>query len=282
MSVNADLLIVGNYGAKLSGHRLEVWFNFTKDLDRDGKNFYGGSATTVLLDGKEALDPYRALTPWLYMFHDHEKRCMQIDQLQFWDEQSNAKLGCPINMLGLSYELESHSKDKNVVSITIISSPFRHNYKGTNTNYCLRRTITLHVTSDLLAEELSVECLGADNVNFIPKFSVRYFSYVAWGNKEPQFYWDKGNPYFAVGHPTGPGPYPGYGFVSNTSIQSINSPAPNYPFPSLSQNSFSWALSPSKAVTCWHLFMYSGNFEARVRDSWTALKNQVDWRVSHA
>ena len=79
------LIVVGKRGIKFVNDRLEAWINLAADPENEGRNWYAGSATSVLLDGKEMLDPFKAELPSFYMCHDREKRCMQIDRLQLWD-----------------------------------------------------------------------------------------------------------------------------------------------------------------------------------------------------
>jgi hypothetical protein len=284
MTAETNLLIVGNYGAKLIGQRLEVWFNFARDLDRDNHNYHTGCATSIRLDGKEELDPFYAELPWLYMSHDLEKRCMQIDQVQFWDEQGITPISLPINLIDLPYELQSQSNDGDVVSIHIASAPFELDLGKGYACYRFHREIALHATSDILTEEVSVQPMDVTGNAIIPNFSVRYFSYIAWRASVPNYYWNPDTPnYFAVGYSKGPGPYPGYGFASNVATQCLNHPVSDYLFPEQAGNTFSWTLAPCKGATCWHLFMRheKGNFQSRISNSWEALKEQARGRIVH-
>lgn len=281
MPNSTGLLSIGNYGAKLWGKRLEVWFNFARDLNRDNKNWYAGSATTVLLDRKEELDPYQGQIDFMYKCHHHEKRCMQIDQLQFYDDKTLEPIGAPMNMLQYPYTLQNQSVTDDLVSIDITSAPFELEYPAnTRTRYRLCRSITLHAESDMLAEQLSVEHADMPARAVVPSFSARYYAFIFW-RCMPTF--SVSPNYFSVGFSDGRwGPSPGYGFTSGVNIQGVNHPLWNDAIFERTDNAFSWTLAPCKSTTCWHLFMRwpheNDTFESRITACWLALKAELSRR----
>jgi hypothetical protein len=269
---NNDVIVIGNHGAKFINQRLDLWFNLAPDPENDGKNWYAGSATSVLLDGKEELDPFTAEISWLYLAQDREKRCMQVDWVQLWDRQARMPVGSPINIYDRPYELLSESTTAEEVAITIASAPFEQDYPGENGTaiFRLHRTIRLHRNSDLLTEELSIRKPENSSQKIdTPYFTAHYFSYIAFHSR-PEVYWNPDSPnYFAVGCSGGFGPFPGYGFASDVDIMELNHPANDFPYEQDRINTFAWKLAPCKLAKCLHLFMRyePHNFGDRVKDS---------------
>ena len=244
------LMVVKGRGVKFINSHLEAWFNLIPEPDNDGKDWYAGSATSVVLDGKEILDPFKAELRWLYMFHDHEKRCMQIDRIQLRDSVSGQILPEEIYLFDRPYELISEDRTPDHIQVTIASAPFEYNYRSsvaeTRRLRCrLYRVITLYADADYLLEELSIKgtpdgaIMGTADV--IPEFAARYYTHINTGLEQPQL--SSAVHWLAAGSRWDPCPW--YGFAAAVPVKLVTS----------GYYSFFSELAPCKSAKCLHLFM---------------------------
>lgn len=224
-------------GAKFINDKVELWLNFDCKLDNYGE-FYAGAITSLLIEKKEFLDPVNAELPFMYMFHDREKRCMQIDTIQLFSP--NDQLNLPISLFNSSYEYHSHYREDDMVSMIILSCPIYSN----NRIFRLKRKISLPDNSSCLIEEVT---LIGDNVSLeeIPDFSLSYYSHVHSRLEPLKMYVNDNlkNGFIMSYEQSIPKVF--YQFYSNVVIDER---------PEERINSFSWRLSKTKKVINVHSF----------------------------
>ena len=245
-------------GCGLDSGKLRVWFNLIpspEDYDDDW-NWYAGSATSVLVDGKEMLeyfinDEVPLNFPPSWMRHDPQKRCMQIDKIQVWDK-INKVWSAPYNLFDQSYEFISSTIGAVGVSITVASTPLRYNEAKDNNQCRLYRVISLFKDADYILEDLYLHKVEGNSKDDQLEFKVHYFTFM-------DLYF---RPQLIV-HPSGRKfvmmsclvPYPAYGFMSNITIESgIDCPTRDFPEWPNKYKTFSWGLSPCKSAQCYHTF----------------------------
>jgi len=274
-----ELIDVADRGVKLINDRLQLWFNLVPDPENDGKNWYAGSTTSALLYDREMLDPLKADLPWLYMCHDREKRCMQIDQIQLYDSLGKGKLGQPAQLFSKPYRLiaksepvQSGSVQPEFIEITVASSPFECINPvggGMRRLECeLHRVIRLAAEASYLDEELSIHVKpGAEpgTESVAPCFALRYYAHInpGWAGLSVR----KSEDAHAVVAGANWGACPAYGFWCDAHIDLTL----DQDFSSL------WAsLSPCKSLRCRHLFTrYVGLTEALNATSRESLAGRV-------
>ena len=260
------LIIVDTRGVKFINEHLEVWINLAADPENDGRNWYAGAATSVLLHGKEMLDPFTAELFWRYMCHHQEKRCMQIDQVQLWDAGGTKKLGAPVDLAKTPYRLVRHSRDVDPSCINAtLAAPFEVTYalKGQIHGITceLHRAISLATDADYLNEELSLEVLSGTERTVTeaskPRFAVRYYTYINTDlPTEPTVPKDV----FVARSEWWPNPL--YGFASDVPIEALEPKG----------QSFSFQLSAARSATCVHFFARHGIAATSRLTAATALK----------
>ncbi len=248
---------------KLINNRLEVVLELFPDPSNSYRDWFAGSASSVLLDGRQFLDEFNALLS----LSDYEKRCMQIDKLFYADGQQISALAGIINR---PYELISQSSGPIRATVTIASSIFNYNYSNPNTGKhisgkCrLYRTISMYNDAEYLVEELrlrEVSAAGKDRKGYmnIP-FGVRYFSYIDFGldryrlNPVPEWL-VMGSNWF---------PFPGYGFATNTAVRSFQNPHLSFPDNGNRHKTFSWELHPEQNAKCLHFFAHNSLDELQI------------------
>jgi hypothetical protein len=256
-----QLIDVGDRGVKFINDRLQVWFNLVPDPENDGKNWYAGSTTSALLYDKEILDPKNADTPWLYMCHDREKRCMQIDQIQLYDSLGKGKLGQPAQLFSKPYRLiaksgpvQPGSVQPGFIEITVASSPFECIYPvggGMRRLECeLHRVIRLAAEASYLDEELSIHVKsGAEpgTESVAPCFAVCYYAHINAGEKWGLLVLSSEDAHAVVAGGNWarpPGGVLSYGLVCDARIEDLR----------WDSSSVSVLLSPRKSLGCRHLF----------------------------
>lgn len=179
----SQLLVIEDRGVKFINDYLQVWFNLVPDPENDGRNWYAGSATSALLDNREILDPVRADALWLFMCHDREKRCMQIDQIQLYHSGGSEELGKPVQLSDKAYHLVANSErvEPEFVELTV-AVPLSEDIdpvtqKKLPPKYELYRAIRLEAEANYLDEKLSIHAApGAGSV--APWFAVRYYAHI--------------------------------------------------------------------------------------------------------
>ena len=246
-----QLIDVDERGVKFINDRLKVWFNLVPDPENDGKNWYAGSTTSALLYDREILDPHRADLPWLYMCHDREKRCMQIDQIQLYDSLGKGKLGQPAQLFSKPYRLIAKSEpvQPGFIEITVASPPFECIYPvggGMRRLECeLHRVIRLAAEASYLDEELSIHVKsGAEpgTESVAPRFAVRYYAHINAGWADLSVHKSDDAHAFVAGADWGA--CPAYGFGCDARIADLTW-----------DSSRVWALlSPCKSLRCRHSF----------------------------
>jgi hypothetical protein len=244
------LTVVDNRGVKFINDHLKVWFNLVPDPENDGKNWYAGSATSALLDNREILDPVKADCLWLYMCHDREKRCMQIDQIQLCESPNSKELGDPARLSDKEYQLidQSVRVEPEFVEITVASSPFQCTYpvggEMAQLTCELRRVIGLKAEASCVYEKLSIHVEpGAEPE---PCFAVRYYAHLntGWGGLTG---YGRAQAFVAG---TDWGARSAYAFGCNACIDELKLDSSNV-----------WALvSPCKSLRCWHVFSREADF----------------------
>ena len=239
-----QLTVVDNRGVKFINDHLEVWFNLVPDPENDGKNWYAGSATSALLDNREILDPVKADCLWLYMCHDREKRCMQIDQIQLCESPNSEELSDPVWLFDKEYHLidQSVRVEPEFAEITVASSPFQCAYvvggEMAQLTCELQRVIGLEAEASCVYEKLSIHVKSGAEPE--PCFAVRYYAHINTG-------WGGLTVYgrvqaFVAG--TNWGARSAYAFACNARIAELKCGPSKV-----------WAwVSPCKSLQCWHAF----------------------------
>jgi hypothetical protein len=265
-------------GVRFVNSRLIVWLNLVPDPENDGRNWFAGAATSVQLDRQEILDPFRA-AHGEWMGQDPEKRCLQIAELQLPGLPHPKSPYYRVNLCDRPYRLVSHASGAVRARITIASAPFDYMGADPVTGHnrhliCeLYRVISLYAGTDYLVEELFVkgkpkgqeDRIAGDPEVVNLNFAAQYFSHMDMGLR-PHIYQIFHAPgWFAVG--TSEAPNPGYGFVSNLSVDTLTYPHEEH------SSCFSWQLLPGKFAKCVHLFMRSQSeeFDTRTGRCWNEL-----------
>jgi hypothetical protein len=257
--INLDVISDANQvrGLKFINSRLELYFNLTPNLNEQRQTWYAGSATSVLLDNKEIISAF-----YEGMFHNDEKRCMQLDFIDTFRPPWEGQLQQKESFIDKPYHLVSKSVGPIRASVTIASQPFDYSYLDPLTGQVcamhgkLYRIISLYAGANYLTENLFVKGLPYRDrgqkshiyLHFIP----HYFSYLDYFQLEISSFESAPN-WFAAYNSVRP--FRGYGFATDRHIDSILNPHPDYPEVGTEFNSFSWKLLPSREANCLHLFM---------------------------
>lgn len=254
----------------LRNNRLEIRFELQPEPFDDGRGWYAGAVTKVLLDGQEILDAFREQVEW--MGEDVEKRCMQLDHLQLLSRNSKEIAHEPCDLIRSPYEIVSGFAGPARAVVTVASRRFSYRpggaraREGDRREFRLYRVISLYRGVNYVTEELGVYgSPGARSKGQRPVslgFRTRYFSYMDMGpdqdivpGQEPKW--------FAVGSNEW-SPFPGYGFASEADLSPtsetdpslVANPHPDFPQEGHASKTYSWKLSapPGKALRCLHLF----------------------------
>jgi hypothetical protein len=268
-------------GVKLRNSRLEVYFNLLPSVEEDNRKWYAGSATSVQLDQKEMLDPFKAEMDW--MGHDPEKRCMQIDRITLhyapWEMIHHQE----VVLIDKPYKFIHGSYGSVRATFTIASIPFGYTYSDPVTQNkiyfeCqLYRIISLYADADYLLEELFVKAKPvkagksvSKAVNFF--FTACYFMSTYMGHN-PHLYWFENVPDWLAFGSKSSKPFPGYGFSCDVHIGSVAHPPRDFPDMDNWEKALSWELEPCKLARCSHLFMRNqeGVLTSRAGHSWYEL-----------
>lgn len=257
-------------GVKLVNNRLAIWLNLVPAPEDDQRNWYAGSATSVLLDGKEILDSFREI---LWLEHDPEKRCMQIDLLQLPGLDGDPSFGQSVCLFNQPWRLMFQNSGPVRAVVTIASSPFDYGERVCQ----LYRTISLYTGADYVIEELFIKGSsrigqetnqGSQETKNL-EFKARYFAHMDMGldAKIHRFFVPD---WFAVGSDWPP--HPGYGFATDVHAGPVASfYSDQYlPDPPDKSKRFCWELLPGNSAKCLHLFMrgQKGGFDSRIGKAW--------------
>ncbi len=263
-------------GVKLSNGKLSVWLNLIPVLEESApeesenkRNFYAGSATSVLIGNREMLDFFRSEEEGVlfppskpyWMNHDLEKRCMQLDKIQLWDK-IHEKWSDSYQLFDKTYEIISHSIDPRGVSIKMASSPFGFSDSDNKSQYRLYRIITLRKDTNYVEEDLYVskvelsankpqptsDIMGKEQLT---QFKAHYFTFIDL-HFCPELVMHRLNQGFAMVSLQHPHPY--YVFMSNVGLDHHEHPTTDYPDKSKDDNTFSWVLSGGQYAKCLHGF----------------------------
>jgi hypothetical protein len=253
-------------GVKLRNEILDVWINLVPAPWGDERSWFAGAVTSVVMKNgpcsHEALDAF----DWLY--HDPEKRILQVDRLRLpcaaWDSGDFQEVA----VFDQPYELIAQSAGPVRATVTLASTPFYYIYTslGNPTRQkliCrLFRVLSLYAGTDQIQEELFVrgspdgDLTGKQAVDLT--FVASYFSYLRMqgGLRISRF---KTIPdWFAVtsGHLAIAQKFHGYGFATDVHASPVEYPLAGYPVPDAAENAFSWSLYPCKAAKCLHRFTF--------------------------
>jgi len=255
-----DLQVRGGktFGVSLGNNRLRVWLNLLPICgpDKMEDNWYGGSATSVHLDGLEMLDSFRAQLLENWQGHDPEKRCMQVDTVQI-ESRTNHSNFETVSIYNLPYNLVRYSGGPVRACVTIASPPFRCNLSTLRrptpqeSELQLYRVISLCPNETFLTEEIYLQ---ARNVSGRPvaseepvRFNVHFFSQMDMGKEDDIIHRAADNAsWFAVGSVWLP--RPGYGFAATTEVERPTRTGTD-------RNRFQWHTKPATSLKCLHLFL---------------------------
>jgi len=229
-------------GVKFINDKIEFWFNFDSKLDDDVPDVFAGAITSLIYNGKygkrEFLDPVNAEVPFMYMFHDRYKRCMQVDEIKLFHNNDN--LGIPIKLYSSSYEYHSHYRKDDMVSVVVLSYPF---YSGDKI-FRLRRVISLLDCYPCIVENVSLIDTEYPELES-PDFSLSYCSHInSRGLPLAVSRHDKLHNGFIVSYNESI-PSNMYFFNSNTRMERMPKDNPSF---------FSWTLDRTKCVVNVHSF----------------------------
>ena len=252
-------------GLIFCNERLNIFFNLVPEKDYEWEEWYSGSATSVLLDGKEIMD----IGDWLY--HDKEKRCMQIDKITIpsapWDKAPDNN----IHIYNKSYRIISINDNRpNRVSVTIATEPFDYVFVNPldGSQSCvpvsLYRIISLGRYADYVNEKIFIKPCHSDFNSKLKKillrFKARYFSYINIGYNTKIYYFSGVPDWFAIGNNEFP-PYNGYGFATDVHNETVINPHPNFPNATNAYNSYSWLTGEGREINCIHHFSHYEPFK---------------------
>ncbi len=253
-------------GLKLLNDRIAVWINLVPAPWGNGRNWFAGSATTVELgkkdERKEVLDAHT----WL--FHDPEKRAMQLDRLRLscpaWDPTTCQEF----TLFDRPYSLVHHCRGPVRATVTLASDPFDYLFtdlrsKAPSKLVCrLFRVLSLYAGADYVVEELYVRG-GPDGRGSREavdlSFTAHYFSYLRMRGGLRISRFEHIPDWFAVtsGKLAVEQKFHGYGFATDVHASPVASPSPGFPTSEGSENTFSWESFPCRRAKCLHLFMFA-------------------------
>lgn len=248
----------GQQGLKLSDRavnpRLQMWLNNRALLDNPASNWFAGSATSVLLDGREVLDQSNN-----WQAHDPDKRAMQVDQLVLTNPAWADTPYQYAQMYNTQYELVAPPNVGPVrVNFTIRSNEFNYNYTDPdNTPHTLQcrlyREFNLYANTQYVMEDMYVRAHDGTDYRLPLTFAPRLLAHLA---LEPAsvLRYDQNPSWFAVR--ANNWPHNAYGFATDGQVVSFNR---------MSERHFVWQLNFAQRFRCLHNFM-RGTWAA---DSWT-------------
>lgn len=245
----------GTRGIKLFNRRLELWFNLLAGLNNDTQNWYAGSATTVLLDGREFLDTTQVdsdgVDHWLN--HDMDKRCMQIDQLQLMRPAWEVTIDEQAALYNGQYQLVQRSCGPVRATFSVASSPFYYNFfdpvvgKECNMTCRLHRVVSLYAGAQYVMEEMCVRgTIGGEGKSEAAvklNFSPRFLAHLAM-NQASINHFNQTPDWLTIGSEAPSSA--GYGFAADMETRSIFRQSDRH---------FLWDLAFCKDLRCVHLFM---------------------------
>jgi hypothetical protein len=280
------------HGVQLKNSRMTIWLNLIPEPFGDGRDWFSGAASSIVLDGEEILDAFQALHGW--KGHDPEKRALQLNRVMLSRPAWEETLSDNIALFNKPYRFVSKSTTSRVRASVTIAQPFSYKYRDlTNSSdielKCeLYRIISLYAQSDFIIEELYIQGSldnGGKPIIFPLTFAAHYFLYMNMGYNPAIYSFPDIPDWFAIGFPWGQPigfpwnpefvipsrePHPGFGFATDVHAGTVEYPHPDFPDAPTRNRTFSWWLHPAKAAKCLHLFMrgHPAGFDARIGHYW--------------
>jgi hypothetical protein len=256
----------GEHRVTLSNERLKLRFELSPAPWDDGRNWYAGSATTVLLkpDSPDGTVPVLDMLDSFNWFdvHDLEKRCMQVDRVRLSLPAWSREPWVDFDPVRLPYRLLSVSEGPVRASVCVASSPFSYSYAEPRggqprTVSCrLRRLISLYRDANYATDELSVRATqpGGDPLDLF--FKARYFMRMDLGRdgKPSRHFriWD----WFGICSDYSP--RPAFGFATDAHCSPVLQGPDDYPYHHNKDKVFSWELERADWALCLHIFSRCG------------------------
>lgn len=280
LACNPEGPVGGEYRVTLSNGLLSLRFELTPSPWGDWRDWYAGSATTVLLE-QEAPGPYIWVKDMLDAFnavsdHDPEKRCMQVDRVRLSLPASEPEAEADFSLIDRPYTLLSCSPGPVRASVCVASAPFEYRYRDPRGGEAralpcrLRRVVSLYRGANFVVDELSVVAAGG-GAGRAPAglfFRARYFMQMDLGLvASPSRHcriWD----WFGISSDWEP--LTAFGFATDAHCgQVVQAPA-DYPHPEKNHKAFSWELERADRALCVHLFSRCDGrgIEARAGSAW--------------
>lgn len=270
----------GRTAFSLANDCIQIWMSLAPAEGRPP--WYTGAATSVTINVQKnpfVRGPYLfTLQEWVDILdaylgvmtpddHDPEKRCMQIDRLCLslpaWEPAP-----CQyVDVLGLTFRVDSVSTGPVRTSVAIASDPFPYVFhdpsdgKERRLSLELHRVFSLQHGADHVFEEISLRPAAEQDASVTPglarlpvHFVARYFACMDMG-LEPQVTHFAAIPdWFSVsviGRP-----HQGYGFATDAHVSRVHTPHPGYPIEEKEHKTFSWELGIAHSARCVHLFRF--------------------------
>lgn len=263
-------VIGGADGFKLVNSRLSAWFHLKAAPWEASRNWYGGAATSVLLDGKEMLDTNE------WFAQDPEKRGLQPAWLELarpaWDPEPILR----VPLFDRDYEILAQSVGPVRAVVSLASAPFAYDYsespdsKRRQFSCRLYRVLSLFKDADHLVEDLSVRGAPADAGPGAPAklltFRLGFFSYMRWSGGMVLSRFEQIPDWFAVSSRLQP--FLGYGFATDVHASQVICPTPQYPDYDRAKNALSWRVDWSQDAKCAHSFLRPENLGMGARGTW--------------
>jgi hypothetical protein len=270
----------GEYRVTLSNELLSLRFELAPAPWDDGRDWYAGSATAVVLEPeqpgtpievKEMLDAFN----W-FDDHDPEKRCMQVDRVRLSLPANAPKEDAEFFPAGRPYRLLSVSEGPVRASVCVASEPFEYRYRDPRDGaaralaFSLRRVISLYRGANFVTDELSIRREGGGEPRAGDElfFRARYFMQMDMGllaSPSRHFrIWD----WFGISNDFDP--LTAFGFATDAHCGPVVQAPDGYPYPLRNHKAFTWELERAERALCVHLFSRcdGGGIEARAGSAW--------------
>lgn len=249
-------LIEGKGGIKLRNSRLDVWFNLgAAPSELPESRWYGGAATSIVLDGVEMLDAFH------WFSNESEKRALQIDWVELPCPAWDARPAERFSLFNQDYEVVAEGIGPVRSFFTLRSAPFDYEYiekpGGGSRRYVCRlyRALSLYSGADYLVEDLFVKGEPEEGIDKSPvelTFRAGYFCYLRWSGGLVVSRFEHIPDWFGVSSRTCD--FLRYGFATDVHASPVTSPVPGYPSHENARNTLSWSLRWSKRARCVHSF----------------------------
>ncbi|HEX8501393.1 MAG TPA: hypothetical protein VF659_12495 [Pyrinomonadaceae bacterium] len=277
----------------LSNEVLSVQFELAPAPRGDGRDWYAGSATIVMLE-QETPGPYIWVKDMLDAFnavsdHDPEKRCMQVDRVRLSLPASERQPDADFYLANRPYKLLSRSVGPVRSSVCVASAPFEYSYRDprggeTRRLTCsLRRVISLYRGANFVVDELSVVGTrrGGARAPAGLFFKARYFMQMDLGLMASPCrhfrIWD----WFGISSDWEPlkEPLTAFGFATDAHCGPVVQAPADYPDPLKSHKAFSWELERADHALCVHLFSRCDGrgIEQRAGSAWYEYAYRPIW-----